>query len=124
MALISFSCAAPTASWSPSVNPRYGGGYQRGKERFQPKGFAGADFYSYSHGELDTRILQWGALPAADMATLVTFLALMHGGVHTFAFTDYEATVYATCRVLNFENFPFKNILGSYYETVLEIEVA
>jgi hypothetical protein len=125
MALISFSCAAPVATWSPTVNPSYGGGYSRGKERFQPKAFAGSNLYSYNHGmTIDSRLLEWTALPAADMAALLTFLGLMHGGVHTFTFTDYEATAYTACRVINFASVPFKNLQRDYFQTTLELEVA
>jgi hypothetical protein len=124
MSLISFSCAAPVASWSPSRNPRQNGGYRSGKERFQPKGFCGSNFYVYDHGSVNIRVLEWAMLPQADMATLLTFLSAVHGGVHTFAFTDYDTTVYSTCRVLNFQEFPFKNATQTYYETMLELEVA
>jgi hypothetical protein len=124
MALISFSCASPLASWSPSVNPRYGGGYAQNEEHFQPKGFAGANLYSYSHGHAHGRTLEWGMLPAADMATLLTFMGLMKGGRYPFSFTDYDAAVYTACRILNFQNFPFKNRTLTYYETMLELEVA
>ncbi len=121
--LISFSCAAPVASWSPSVNPRREGGYLQGTEIFQPTGFCGADLYSYDHGSVNTRTLEWSFLPAADMETLLTFLGLVKGQ-YTFAFTDYEATVYSACRVRNFEDFEYRHVTLDYFETSLEIEVA
>jgi hypothetical protein len=123
MALISFTCAAPVASWSPTVNPKRGG-YFQGEERYSPTGIVGAYFYSYNHGLVDSRILEWGALPAADMSTLLTFLALMHGGRHTFSFTDYDLTVFTACRVLNFSNLPYKYLTQTLYTVTLELEVA
>ncbi len=125
MGLISFTCANPVASWWPTVNPKYGGGYQRSKERYQPKEFSdGGDVYSYSHGEKDGRTLEWGILPDADMTTLLTFLAAMKGGRYTFTITDYDSFPLYGCRVLNYEAFPFKNRLSLYYEIILDLEVA
>jgi len=124
MSLITFACAAPVASWTPSVNPSYGGGYAQFEEHYQPQGFAGADFYCYDHGHNHGRVLEWAALPEADMVTLLAFLATMHGGVHTFTFTDYEATAYTVSRILNFQAFQFQNMTLTLYETSLELEVA
>ncbi len=124
MALISFACAAPVASWSPSINPKSDGGYRRSKERFQPKDFSdGGDLYSYSHGEKDGRTLEWAMLPEVDMDSLLVFLATINGGRYTFNFTDYDTIIYTGCRVLNCDSFPFADSLLKYYETVLEIEV-
>jgi hypothetical protein len=124
MSLITFTCAAPVASWTPSVNPKYGSGYAQEEKHFQPKGFAGSDFYSYDHGHTHGRILEWAMLPAADMTTLLTFLGLVHGGVHTFSFKDYDGTTFATSRILNFQNIQFQHRLLLYYEVSLELEVA
>lgn len=123
MDLISFSCASPVASWAPSVNPATGGGYSQTEEHYQPKGFAGADFYSYDHGHIHGRILKWEALPKADMITLLAFMAAMHGGVHTFTFTDYDAATYTASRILNYQAFPFKNVTLDFYQVALELEV-
>jgi hypothetical protein len=122
MAPISFSCAAPVASWSPSVNPGLGR-YAQTEEHFQPQDFAGADLYSYDHGHSHGRVLEWTALPHGDMMSLLVFLSLIHG-VHAFTFTDYDGAVYTTCKLLNFQSIPFKNLTLSYFETVLEIEVS
>jgi hypothetical protein len=121
--LVSFSCAAPVASWSPSVNPARDGGYLRGLEIFQPTGFCGADLYSYDHGSKDTRTLRWEALPAADMATLEAFLATIHG-FHPFTFTDYEATACAVSKILNFESFGYENLTLTLYRVTIQLEVA
>ena len=123
MSLITFACAAPVASWSPSVNPRYGGGYEQGIDIFQPRGFAGSDFYSYDHGSNNIRTLYWAMLPAADMATLLTFLGLVKGTV-AFTFTDYDAMDYTASRILNFQSFPFEHVILTHYEVTLELEVA
>ncbi len=125
MAIISFTCAAPVASWTPSVNPKYGGGYARSKKRFQPKDFSdGGDLYSYSRGDKEGRTLEWSMLPDADMTTLLTFLAAMKGGRYKFTITDYDSFPLYGCRVLNCEAFPFKNRTLLFYETILELEVA
>lgn len=125
MGHIFFTCANPVASWSPSVNPKYGGGYTRSKERYQPKELSdGGDVYSYSHGEKDGRTLEWEMLPDADMTTLLTFLAAMKGGRYTFTITDYDSFPLYGCRVLNYEAFSFKNRLSLYYEIILDLEVA
>ncbi len=125
MGLISFTCANPVASWWPTVNPKYGGGYARSKERYQPKEFSdGGDIYSYSHGEKDGRTLEWGMLPDADMTTLLTFLAAMKGGRYTFTITDYDSFPLYGCRVLNYEAFPFTNRTLLFYEIILDLEVA
>jgi hypothetical protein len=125
LGFISFSCAAPAASWSPSRNPKYGGGYARTKKRFQPKDFSdGGDLYSYCHGEKEGRVLEWEMLPDADMTTLLAFLAAMKGGRYSFTFMDYNSVVYTACRILNYEAFPFKNQTLLFYETILELEVA
>lgn len=123
--LISFICAAPVASWSPSINPKSEGGFKRSKERFQPKDFSdGGDLYSYSHGNKNERILEWAMLPETDMDSLLVFLKAVEGGRYTFSFTDYDTSVYMACRVLNFESFPFADSLLKFYETVIELEVA
>lgn len=124
LGFISFSCAAPAASWSPSRNPKYGGGYARTKKRFQPKDFSdGGDLYSYSHGEKDRRVLEWEMLPDADMTTLLAFMAAMKGGRYTFSFTDYDINIY-TARILNYEAFEFLNRTLLYWKVMLEIEFA
>jgi len=123
MALISFTCAAPAASWSPSRNPKHGGGYEQGVEVYQPKGFAGADFYSYDHGSKRTRRLFWAMLPAADMATLLTFLGRVKGTV-VFTFTDYNSTAYPASRILNFQSFPYRHVTLTFFEVTIELEVA
>lgn len=122
--LISFSCSSPAASWAPSVNPRRGGGYAQGEEHYQTQDFAGNDFYSYDQGgPPNTRLLEWSLLPAADMATLLAFMAAMKGGRYKFSFTDYDSTVFTVCRILNFQAFPFTHRTLTHYEVSLEIEV-
>ena len=123
MSLISFSCASPLASWSPTVNPAKGGGYSQNEEHYQPQAYAGADLYVYDHGHIHGRLLTWEALPKADMITLLAFINLMHGGVHTFTFTDYESTSYTGCRILNYQDFQFKNLTLELFQVALEIEV-
>ena len=125
MNLISFTCASPSASWTPSVNPRRGGGYAQAEEHFQPKNFAGSDLYSYDHGgPPPSRILELPMLPNADMATLLIFLAVMKGGFYKFVFTDYDSAVFTSCRVLNFQSFSYKAATLSRYSVTLEIEVS
>jgi len=152
MSVILFTCSAPAASWSPSVNPRYGGGYAINKTRFQPMDLSdGGDLYSYSRGERDGRIFEWAALPSADMDSLLIFLAAVCGGRYPFTFIETfpgysqnitnesherltdesmthiitdDANVFTSCRILNFESFPIKNITRTHYECFLELEVA
>jgi hypothetical protein len=121
MAHISFSCAAPVASWSPSVNPAFGR-YAQTEEHFQPQDFAGADLYSYDHGHSHGRVLEWTALPAVDMVSLLAFMMAMHGGVHAFTFTDYDAATY-TARILNSGKFPYRQTVAGFYEATLILEV-
>lgn len=120
MSLITFTCASPSASWTPSRNPKYDG-YAQTEEHYQPLDFAGSDLYSYDHGHTHGRTLEWSALPAAEMTTLLAFVAAMHGGVHTFTFTDYDSTTY-TARIIS-QALTYRSILNGFYAVTLEIEV-
>lgn len=121
MAIIILSGSA--ATWTPARNPRYGGGYARSKERFQPKGMSdGGDVYSYHHGSRDGRTLEWSALPATDMTNLLTFMDSVNGGANTFQLTDYDASTHQA-RVTNFEQFSYIKQDASLYDVTIEIEV-
>lgn len=124
MALITFACTSPVASWAPTVNPKYGAGYRRSKTRHQPRDFSDAgDLYSYSRGTKTNRTLIWDTLPAADMTALLAFIDAMSGGVTTFVFTDYDATTY-TARIMNTSEFKYAHYLRQHFALAVELEVS
>lgn len=125
MALISFTCISPVASWAPSVNPKKWGGNIQDKERFQPKSYSDdGTLYSYSRGAVIGRTLEWGALPTADMNSLLVFMGLIHSGATKFTFHDYDAVDYPASRILSYEYVPIKNKSLLYYECTIELQVA
>jgi len=126
MALITFArVAAPSGSWSPSKNPGFPEGYHRVTKRYQPKAISdGGDIYVYSHGSLATRELAWSALSDADLATLITFVTAMVGGVYKFTFTDTDATAFTASRILSADNLTYRKLATNVNEVYLTIEVA
>lgn len=123
MSLISFSGTAAGSTWTPSINPSYGGGYAVGKLVQQPKDFSdGGDIYSYGHGEVDSRTFSWPMLPATDVSNLITFMDAVRGGACTFEFTDYDAATYSA-RLKNYDSFEYRYQDISYFEVTVEIEI-
>jgi len=119
MAVISLS--GTSCTFTPTANPQYGSGYARNKIIMQPQGYAGSDFYSYTHGERNGRSFTWNMMPATDVDRLRTFLNSVNGS-GTFVLVDYDASTYSA-RVANFGAVQYQNIDGSYYEITLKIEV-
>jgi len=126
MALITFArVAAPSGSWSPSINPAFPSGYHRVKRRYQPKAISdGGDVYVYSHGSMNTRELVWNAMPDTDLANLITFVTAMAGGVYKFTFTDTDSASYTASRILSADNLVYRKVATNMNEVYLMIEVA
>lgn len=126
MALITFArVAAPSGSWSPSINPAFPSGYHRVKRRYQPKAISdGGDVYVYSHGSMNTRELVWNAMPDTDLANLITFVTAMAGGVYKFTFTDTDSASYTASRILSADNLVYRKVATNMNEVYLIIEVA
>ena len=123
MSLITFSCASPSASWSPTQNPVYGAGNSRSIRRHQPKGRCGADIYSYNKGASETQSLRWSKLPTADLTTLLTFFDTIGGAAVTFTYTDGSGSAHAATRLLN-DTLRHRHIASNYHEVSLDLEVA
>ncbi|HSW62164.1 MAG TPA: hypothetical protein VLH56_02415 [Dissulfurispiraceae bacterium] len=125
MGLITFArVAAPSGNFSPTVNPDYAG-YQQGRQWYQPKDLSdGGDPYVYSKGKKGKRYLKWGTLPDADLTSLLTFVAAMAGGRYMFTFTDVDAAVYASARIINSGNMSHREVSAGLHEVYLEVEVA
>jgi hypothetical protein len=124
MSLITFArVAAPAGSFSPTVNPDFGG-YMQGRQWYQPKNLSdGGDPYIYSKGEKGKRYLKWTCLPDADLTLLLAFEAAMSGGRYKFTFTDVDTTAYTASRILN-NTMSYRESVSGYHEVNLEIEVA
>lgn len=121
MSLVTFSCASPAASWSPTRNPDYDPGYIRTKRYHQPIAYADDGTpYSYRHGESGERTLHWAKLPAADLtAGRAFFEAIGPGKAHTF--TDKDGTAYTAKQVEN--SLEWSEVAPGYYDVGVGLEI-
>ena len=124
MALITFVCAAPSASWTPTHNPNYGEGDVPMIQRHQPVNLSdGGDVYSYNKGQSTPVSLKWAKMPTVDLITLLAFFATIGGAAHEFAYTDPDAVEY-TARLANAEGLIYRYVESSRHEVALELEVS
>ena len=122
MALITFVCASPTASWSPTHNPNYGGGNSRAIRKHQPVDMSdGGDPYSYSHGASEGISLRWAKLPTADLTTLLAFFSTIAGSAKAFVYTD-PSSVTHTVRLSGDVN--HNHVESERHEVSLELETS
>ena len=120
MSIIKLSGSA--ATWQPSMNPSYGGGYTRKKVWQQPKDMSdNGSLYSYNYGALNQWSLHWPAMKSTDATSLVTFLESVSGNYYTFTLIDYDATTY-TVRLTNQDSFTIRRIDSSLCEVLIEIQ--
>jgi hypothetical protein len=125
MSLITFVCASPSASWTPTHNPDYGSGNVPMIQRHQPIDLTdGGAVYSYNHGESIPLSLNWAAMPTADLTTLLAFLTTICGSRNTFVFTDPDAAAHSATRIANARALAYREVEVGRHEVSLELEVA
>lgn len=101
-----------TLPWQPDINPDYGE-YRRHVKYAQPKGWSdGGDLYVYdkSAEPRHTRELKWGSRPgsdmlAADLTSLLGFVAVIRGSAYPFDFYDIDGVKHKVI-LLNSDDLP------------------
>jgi hypothetical protein len=122
MGLISFVCASPVASWTPTCNPVYGDGLARVTRCHQPRIFCGADLYSYNHGRSGSISLGWNRLPATDKDNLIAFFDAIYGQATKFVFTDRDAETY-TAQLVG-DSLTWREVEPGYYNIQMDLDLS
>ncbi len=121
MPLLTLTCAAPVASFTPSVNPDYGDGYGRVEQYHQPARFCGGLVYSYSRGKKTKWILGWPLLPTADLTELTDFFEAIGQGT-SFTLTDVDGVTHTVKQITR--TLTWEEAQVGFYEVSFELEEA
>ena len=122
MALITFVCANPVASWSPTHNPNYGGGNSRVIRKHQPVDMSdGGDVYSYGHGASEKIHLGWAKMTTNDLNAVLSFFSVIFGSANAFTYTDPNGVTHAS-RLIGDIN--YKHVESERHEVSLELEAS
>jgi len=112
----------PAGSFWPTHNPNYGDGYVRTTRRHQPKGFCGADVYSYNKGKSGDFFLGWNRMPAADLAALETYFNDIRGHVNKFVFTDRDGGVH-TAKLIK-DSLTWREVEPGFYDVRVDLDLS
>jgi hypothetical protein len=119
MSLITFVCASPSASWSPTQNPNYGSG--RVRRKHQPVDMSDdVDVYSYDHGESGGANLEWKSMKTANLDNLTAFFTTIAGPAKAFTYTDPDGAAH-TARLIG--GLSHRNTQSNRHEVRLELEI-
>lgn len=122
MSLITFECASPAATWSPTHNPNYGSD-DPAIRRHQPVDLSdGGDVYSYNHGQSTPITLHWAKMPSADLATLLAFFTAIAGAANTFTYTDWDADTHTVRLASDGLNHRYSD--ATRHDVTIDLEVA
>jgi len=124
MSQITYTCASPPASFTPTVNPSYASGYIQNKRYHQPKRLADDGTpYSARKGESGARTIGWPdpLLPEADLLSLVAFFDTIHGPANTFTFKDMDDVTY-TARLVG-DSLSWREVETGRYDVSHNLEI-
>ena len=121
MQLITFTCASPAASWTPTHNPNYGSEDMAIVRLHQPTRRVGADIYSDNRGAYRSASLKFANMPTADLTALRTFFATIGPG-KAFTYTDWNGTAYAAKRVG--EGLSSRYVQSNRHEVTVNLEAS
>lgn len=120
MQLITFVCASPAASWTPTHNPSYGSDDMAMLRRHQPVGRCGADVYSYNKGSYRSATLKWENMPTADLTALEAFFNAISGRRWTFTYTDWNGISYTAWKAG--EGLRSRYVSANRHEVTIDLE--
>jgi hypothetical protein len=122
MSLITFTCASPPASFTPSVNPIYAPGYIQTKRYHQPKRLSDdGSVYSYRKGESGVRTVGWPKLFALEMTSLIAFFDTIENHVNSFTFKDRDDATYTARQVA--DSLTWREVEPGYYDVSVDLEI-